>query len=355
MDTKEEITIRIFDIDGDNHTVPADVLIHILQQLQHSVFLIAMDSEGITISERVRPNADFRKKYMLRCSIPVSGSYALPLVLGDSTGDIFAPERINTVAKTLEASLDAIASGSADTFNKLFHSNDCRNRVADTVRSLLPKTGEQWKFGFSRKKSIAKHPEIVLSAIMHKNIQELVRPIPQETVPQNVNGFLHAMDFAKHTITILYPATHRQLECYYEESLEIALVENRRELVQVIGNVVLDDSGNIKEIIDVESIEAVDLSDFIIESIPYKKGCLKPKKHLVFTPFLNDSKQLLCIENSDLGINVYAYTREQLLDELQEQISALWIEYALEDDTNLTSMALELKMQILSTFDEVQQ
>jgi hypothetical protein len=349
--TREKLNIRIFDIDDDDHTVPAEVLINVLKHLQHSVFLIAMNNENTNISERARPNAEIRKKYALRCSIPVSGSYAQPLTLGDPTGDLFAQEKISQVAESLEASLEAIASGATESFNRLFHSNDCRNRVAESIKNLLPKAGQKWKVGFSRLMSMAR-PEVVLSSTIHKHIQEMIRPVESEVVPQTVNGLLHAMDFAKKSITILHPETQKHLECFYEESLEIELVENRRELVQVTGTVVKGINDEIKEIVDVESIEAVDLSDFVIENIPFNGGLLKLKSSLVLKPFLNDSKQLLCIEHNELGINVFAFTRENLLEELQEQLAALWIEYALEDDAKLTNSARELKHFLLAAFEE---
>lgn len=348
----EKLNIRIFDFEGEEHSVSADVLINVLKHLQQSVFLIAMDNEESTISERARPNAEIRKKYSLRCSIPVSGSYALPMVLGDPAGDLFAQGKIFEVAQKLESSLEAIASGITDDLNKIFHSNYCRNRFAESIKNLLPKPGQNWKVGFSRP-ATQPRPEIVLSATIHKHIHEMIRPVVSEVVPQTVNGFLHAMDFKKKSITILHPETQKQLNCFYDESLEIELVESRRELIQVTGTVVKGINDEIKEIVDVESIEAVDLSDFILESIPFKDKILTLKTPLILTPTLNDTKQLLCIENANLGIDVFAYTREKLLEELQEQLAALWIEYALEDESKLTISARELKKNLLAAFDEV--
>jgi hypothetical protein len=348
----ENLKIRIFDIDDEDHTVPADILINVLKHLQQSVFLIAMDNENSNISERARPSADIKKKYTLRCSIPKSGSYDLPLTLGDISGDLFAPEKISLVAQNLESAFDAVASGAIKIFNNLFHSIDCRNRVAESIKNLLPKAGENWKVGFSRPSKVSK-PEIVLSAAIHKHIQEMIRPIESEVVPQAVNGYLHAMDFAKRSITILHPITQKHLNCFYDESLEIELVESRRELVQVTGTVILDNADEIKEIVDVESIVPVDLSDFVIESVPFKAGILTLKTPLVLKPTLNESKQLLCIEHESLGINVFAFTREKLLDELNEQIAALWIEYVLEDDAKLTPSAVELKRHLFAAFNGV--
>jgi hypothetical protein len=348
----ELLNIRIFDTDGEDHTVPAEILIHVLQCLQQSVFLIAMDNEGACFSQRARPSAEVRRTYALMCSLPASGSYALPLKLGDPSGNLFAPEKISAVAEKLESSLDSLASGAVSEFNRLFRSFDCRNKVAEAFRSLLPKPGAKWKLGFSRLMAKAHRPEIVLSAALHKHIPEFVRPTPAEEVAQTVTGYLHAMDFARHSITIHHPETQKQLDCYYDESLEISLVESRRELVQVTGTVILDDLGGIKQITDVESIDPVDLSDFILETIPYGNRNLKFKTPLILTPFLNDSMQLLCIENTDLNINVFAHTREQLIEELYQQIAALWLEYALEDDSKLTASAHELKKRLHSAIEE---
>ncbi len=349
----EKLNLRIIDIDDGDHSVPAEILINVLKHLQQSVYLIAMDSENLSISERARANEGVRKTYALRCNVPVSGSYALPLTLGDTTGDLFAQQKIAAVGQNLEASLDAIATGSTKVFNGLFHSVECRNRVAESVKSLLPKAGENWKIGFSRF-TAQPRPEVVLSAAIHKHMHQMIRPVEPEVVPQTVNGYLHAMDFAHKSITILHPYSSKYLECYYDESLEIELVEHRRELVQVTGTVVLGQNDEIKEIVNVESIEAVDMSDFSIESIPHGDGIIKPKSPLVLKPTLNESKQLLCIEDEKLGINVFGFTREKLLEELQEQVIALWVEYALEDDSNLTPSARLLKKQLLASFEEAE-
>lgn len=348
----EKLNIRIFDTDGDDNSVPAEVLINILGHLQQSVFLLAMDNENVDICERARPNVDIRKRYTLRCSVPVPGSYAQPIAFGDPAGDLFAQEKISTVANNLELSIDAIATGATEAFNKLFHSIDCRNRFAEQIKCFLPKPGQNWKVGFSRL-TAQKRPEIVLSASIYKHIQEMIRPVESVVVPQTVNGLLHAMDFVKHSITILHPVTSKYLECFYDESLEIELVENRRELVQVTGTVILDNADEIKQIVDVESILSVDLSEFVIENIPFNDGVLKLKAPLILKPFLNESKQLLCIEHNELGINVFAFTREKLLEELQEQISALWLEYAIEDEAKLTPAAIDLKKHLRAVFEEV--
>ena len=72
---------------------------------------------------------------------------------------------------------------------------------------------------------------------------------------------------------------------------------------------------------------------------------LKPLKLM---PELDESQQYLCLRDDRLGIDVFAMDRKKLHDELLEQLSVLWKEYALEPDDALSSDALALKNHLNS-------
>jgi hypothetical protein len=74
---------------------------------------------------------------------------------------------------------------------------------------------------------------------------------------------------------------------------------------------------------------------------------------LELTPDLDETQQLYCLDYPVLGINVYAYTRDQLDLELREQIAFLWDSYAMADDAELTESALRLKRNLLAILKEV--
>jgi hypothetical protein len=67
---------------------------------------------------------------------------------------------------------------------------------------------------------------------------------------------------------------------------------------------------------------------------------------------LDETRQLLCLEKPELGIHVFAPTREELLDELHAEIEMLWCEYALEQDEVLTDRARQLKANLLQNLRE---
>ncbi len=71
------------------------------------------------------------------------------------------------------------------------------------------------------------------------------------------------------------------------------------------------------------AMEHVELSPFYLTQIEYEDKVLKFKQQLTLEPELDDSKQLLRLYHEPLGIDVFAYTRDELEDELISQIEFL--------------------------------
>lgn len=91
---------------------------------------------------------------------------------------------------------------------------------------------------------------------------------------------------------------------------------------------------------------------FLIDRVSYGGLTLRSRTPLILEPVIDDSGQLLCIERDDLGIDVFAPTRNALLTELNEQLIMLWREYALAENDTLDTGARELKQALLATFAE---
>jgi len=79
---------------------------------------------------------------------------------------------------------------------------------------------------------------------------------------------------------------------------------------------------------------------------------LKAKVPIAIEPSIDESKQFLCLDRAELGINVFAATREGLLAELHDQLRMLWAEYALANDDTLDSVARQLKLSLRAAFSE---
>ncbi len=72
------------------------------------------------------------------------------------------------------------------------------------------------------------------------------------------------------------------------------------------------------------------------------------RQPLSLTPTLEESERYLCLRDKDLGIDVFAMTRERLQANLLEQLDLLWREYATAADDELSAEALSLKQALRS-------
>jgi hypothetical protein len=344
----EELNIRFFGV-PEEAVVEAEVLAKSLQSLQRAVYILAMDHSNLDPSTSNYVPQNIQKNFPVRCLLPQKGSYALPLQIGNPA-DLTVPEAANHIANRLEACLQGLVSGDSKPYLEQVRNGRYRLRLLDVFRGMLPKPGAIWKMGVSRPNT----EEIVLTGEYAQSVSLLKEQLRQtKIVSQTITGYLQAMDFEAHKITILYPENNRELECFYDEELETDLLETRRDLVQVTGTVVVDDHGIPQKIQAVTNIQPLDLSDFIISEIACGECLLQFREPLTLSPEPTETKQYLILRHDDLDIDVIALTREELLNELHEQIDVLWREYAKEEDARLTPAALVLKRRLLDAIQEV--
>jgi hypothetical protein len=123
------------------------------------------------------------------------------------------------------------------------------------------------------------------------------------------------------------------------------ILETRRDLIQVSGQVEDAEDGHPRKIVEVTRIEELDLSPFVITEISSGAPLAQP---LRLAPFISEDQQSIQLHHEDLDIDVFAATRTELLKELRGQLDMLWTEYALEDDKNLSAPAQTLKKRLLA-------
>ena len=339
-----------FDLHFENaafpeHTVPASVLLQSLEWAQRTIYVLALAAEKKPAKQRLKFSQELERNYSLMCSVPVTGSYNLPSTIGDATADLYVEADSERVAGMYKQLLSALDTGENGLIRELIPDSVFRKRALEGVRNTVPKVGSGWELGISN----GSMKRIRLNERFRDVIDEVFK---QESVPeevlQTVTGKLVGIFFDERRLTIQYPNPVRQLECFYELDLEEMLLERRREMIQVTGLVVLDENGIPKKITGVERIEDLDLSPFVVESLSHAGQALKLASPLTLYPSLDDdTQQLLCLEHEKLGIFVYAHTREELLRELQEQLSALWQEYAQASPSTLTRDAQQLRTALL--------
>lgn len=343
--------IRLTGQDMEHFEVPALILVRVLGGLQQIVYLLAATQEDVTINQRFRLSSDIQQRYTLRCQVPQAGSYAIPITLKPNTDSqlSFLTEHQKILDDVRQFLLSLSDSGLAN-IKDYFPDHRFRNLALREARKFLPKADENWSLGFS----VVGKEEVFVT---NKSINFIDEHLTQDTLEDEimtVTGELVKIDFEKRVISLKYSANHREIECIYLEELENSLIENRRQMIQVTGKFTIDNKGNLSKLTDVSRIEPLDLSYIRIQEVAFDSKKLIFNTPLVLQPQLDEeSKQLLMVEDSNIGLDVFAYTREDLIHEINDQVIMMWEEYAQADSNVLASDARQLQKKLLNAIKEV--
>ena len=346
LDGKTAFSLHIEGGTQYGDAVPAGVLAQILSNAQRSFELIGTHVERRTVRERARISAATRSRFQLVCRLPKPGCYAVPIEFGGK--DLLA-EHIAAAMDVFRKIIEGITQRDAKRIADALPDEGLRHRVLEAIRGMAPRADAKW----SLKLWDAGNVEFgELDTASEATIRASIVPADEQAASQVVTGVLTNINFTARIVTIIYPPTKREMECVYDDAVEELLIENRRGLIQVTGQVVLDDAGVPKKIIDVNDIRELDLSPLLVETIKYGKLVLRAKQSITLEPVTDETQQLICVADERLGIDSFARTREALVGELNDQIAMLWQEYALVTDDTLDGEAIKLKEALLAAFSE---
>lgn len=351
MNNQREFELKFYGRFADDHVLPVATLTRVLDSMQRAVHILAMQQEKISVRQKERINKHIEGKYPLLCSIPQPGSYTISVQIGDPTTGLFVLEDIETVSSLFKDCCQILASGDKSGIAEKIPDQSRRDIFIKAAQNMMPSQGSGINVVLSHffssfsvsLNTLHERARVCLSNASETESQQI----------RTVIGRLSEIQFDERKITIVYPVTQKELVCIYSESVEDMLLERPRELIQVTGDIILDDNEQPKKIVNVESIVEIDLSPFYLKSIHYSGRTFTFTKPLELTPDLDETQQLYCLEYNKLGIDVYAYTRDQLDLELREQIAFLWDSYAMADDEELTAAAQQLKNDLLAAIKEV--
>lgn len=344
----DELTFKIHPAGGGSE-VPVALLTQSLSTLQELIHLFALQEEGRTLRQRLRLSDDLKSKYVLRCRPPESGSFAVSGRVAGLGSDFFAPQQVAKVMEHFQEFSRAAVAGDQNRLLDIIPDSRLRNRVLSRLISLSPPAGSGHRYELFN----GAGPGIPIEESLPSRIEQWLKPPAERAEVQTVTGRLEAISFSEHRVTIIYQPRRRALDCFYEEDIELMLLENRRDLIQVTGRVIMDDDGHPAKIVEVGEIRELDLTPFVITEVPVGDRRLKALAPISVQPFLSENEQLLCLQHEALGLDVFAPTRPELFDELKEQLVMLWSEYAQEADDALSPPAFRLKQALLAQFMEV--
>jgi len=347
-----DLKFRIVGPDSDRTEVPASVLLQALESLQQLVWEFAFFHQGGQFRQRLKFSADLKDRFALRLSPAEAGSYMLQTRVGADSPDLVDPVQAAAVVQALTGFCTVAIAGKAQELGRLLPDRGQRRRALDTLRAFAPLPGSGYRFELQNSFG----PAITLTETLQADLSRLLLTADDDDaaeLTQVVTGKLIEINFDDHNLTLHYAPTRRRLTCEYEEDVEPMLFENRRDLIQVRGKVRLGTDNHPEKIVEANYIGELDLSPFTLRDVAYEGVSLRFRKPRVIAPKLDESQQLICLEDSDINLSAHGYLRAELFDEVRACLHLLWTEYAREDDAVLEPEARSLKQRLLAAIEEV--
>jgi hypothetical protein len=329
-------------------SVSAIMLAKSIIELQKIVHLVGMRLEGRTINRRARIPVDIQKRFVVKTLQTETGSYIVPCMIGETEeSDLIDPQSWGNAAEQVTKFFQAILSG-AEAVKTAVPDPIYRRMMLDAAEAMMPPEGSGIIL------DIMNQDNLLLSSKGSPEKFEQVKILEVNSATFGiVTGRLVKIDFDKNQIDLIHPPSSRRINCSYDPIMESLLLSQPRELVQVSGQIEVDDQGIPVSVSDVRDIIDIDVSPIVIEQVEVRDICLKAKKPFEVIPIFDDMDLLYLYKLPFLDIESFANTRHELVDSLSEELAFIWKHYACEDDERLTSGAKRIKTLMISLFDKV--
>lgn len=334
------------------HVIPAMALVHVLEAFQKVVHLIAMQESGRSIQQRFRVSRDIEKKFPLICGAPEDGSYAMPVSIGGAETQLFDGQECNVVAARTRDIIDAVNKGDMDAFCKVIPDSIYRPYVLSAFSQMQPTRHSGWVMHIED----FQHHRILDGASFYEGIKKLYAPsISEESATDfgYVAGSLIEMKFNEKRFRLKLLRWNRSIDATYTDAFEPMLLTHPRDLIQVHGNIVLNEDGSPQAISDVDDIAEIDEFPIEIDLVELKNGsAIRAVPQLQILVSFDRDSWLYQVEGP-FDIMLYAQTRSEIETQVYEEIEMLWLEYAKLDPSILTDGAQKLRLDLLRVFREV--
>jgi hypothetical protein len=332
-----------------DHTVSVEVLTRALAGLQRIVYLMAASAQDQPIGNRFTPSDALRSRNTLRCGIPRASSFAVPLQIERPEPMLFPQPEPDPLSEALRV-FQLTSEGGWSRLNQLFSRPEYMNRVLSELREMLPKSGERWGIRLRVGGGIA-----ILDHTSSRSLGVYLSSASAEDAMMTVTGELLRVYVESHRLVIRYPPTRAEIRCQCEPSVFGTVMRNYDVPIQVTGLYTLDRKGHPKSLTGVTRVEPIDLSPMTFSRMTWVERTLAIKPALTLLPEMDEETgQFYILKHPELGIDVFARTREELSDELAEQLLFQWDTYAQESPDRLSRGARQLREALLTRMWEVE-
>jgi len=336
---------------AEDGQIPVSQLINALSKVQLILHFIAMETQGLTYSSRIQVPRKIKESYRLIFSGSGHCCFQTHLGLGDVTSNLFFAISIDETLAKFRSLNEHLERSDSSSLIADFPDAGYREHILCAIKDILPDEESGYTIGLREK---SEDYSLFNSARIRPEFVELhydKARIQAENKRRNgkVIGKLTDINFIQRRITVLDLVSKCKVTVQYEPDSERELVEMRRKLVRVTGLVVYGHSDKPKEVVSA-TITNMNTDNYQLKWLYDGSSKTLLKSPIDIKVKYNSDLEMLCAENKVLNIDVCAFSRDELEEEIQLEMASLWRTYVQEEDKNLTSDAQKLKNTLKNLF-----
>ena len=348
MPEHDDLQITFHGAATHGNSVPVDVLATSLRSLQDVIHVLAASHHAVehgSSADTASVSTDIRRRYAVTCHLPAPGSYAVPLTIAGAQAAPLEGDE-HHVLDDLQTLFRAAQERNEADLDRLFPVRAHRVAAARALNKMVPaaKSGTQLTI-----KSSSGHEVFAPNRGTGRFLKSITASSAAET-EQSVIGYLNEIDFQKQRIRLHHPPSGCELRCPYPPEAEPTLVDCRRGLIQVVGDILLRPDGTPRRIGQVDSILPADISPIELAQFVSGTEKVRAKRPITFQPNIHEGYKHFVLREAPFGIHLLSVTRQELETNLLEELDVIWRHYACANDADLMPDALELKRQLHGVF-----
>ena len=330
------------------NSVPVDILATSLRSLQDVIHVLAASHDAIehgSSADTASVSTDIRRRYAVICHLPTPGSYAVPVTIAGAQAAPLEGDE-HHVLDDLQTLFRAAQEQNEADLDRLFPVHAHRVAAARALDKMVPaaKSGTRLTIESSSGQEV-----FAPNRGTGRFLKSITANSAAET-EQSVIGHLNGIDFQKQRIRLRHPPSGCELRCPYPPEVEPILVDCRRDLIQVVGDILLRPDASPRRIGQVDSILPVDTSPIELTKFVSGTEKVRAKRAITFRPTIHEGYKHFVLKEAPFGIHLLSVTRQELETNLLEELDVIWRHYARANDADLMPDALELKRQLHSVF-----
>ena len=305
-DGNRTFILKLANKDVKNGRIPLSVFMKTVQSIQKTIYAVGNAQwKGEPTSQGRRP-VFIEQQCELFFVKAEPGSLLTELALPEKNLDLASelPDFGEKVLSDFKGVLRSVLTNDPKSFKNIVKVPKCQKQVIDNVYNILPSDKEDYELFFSLDEP--------------KTLIKINRPAPE----------------IKNT--------------YVDHQLDEELEPDLYELEELRATILAkmdNQSGEImevKKVLDFERLE--DLRPYRASTLVYKDREYIFQHEIVCTIIKEDG--YVVVQYSPLDIETYAETREDAIEDFKEEFALIWDSYGIEDDSNLTRDAIELKKKL---------